>query len=91
MTYDYLKIVLPKFRLYLRIDNVPAILSKMTGFPGMWTQYSATVGHISCCAVLKKVRCYFAVCAGVSYGKVKILMSGLKTYNFQGPLQLAGW
>jgi hypothetical protein len=63
----------------------------MVGFPVIWTQYLATVGHISCCAVLKKVRCYFAVCAGVSYGKVNILMCGLKTYSFQGPLQLGSW
>jgi hypothetical protein len=91
MSYDYLKIVLPKFRLHWCIDKVPPILSKMVGFPGNWTQYSATVRHINCYAVLKKKLCYFAVCAGMSYGKVNILMSGLKTYNFQVPLQLTGW
>jgi hypothetical protein len=91
MSYNYLKIVLPKFRLSWCVDKVSPILSKMVGFPVIWTWYSVIVGNISCCAVLKKVRCYFAVCAGVSYGKVKILMSGLKTCNFQGPLQLAGW
>jgi hypothetical protein len=91
MSYNYLQVVLPKIRLYWCIDKVPPILSKIVGFPRIWRPYAATVGHISCCAVLKKVRCYFAVCAGVSYGKVKVLMSGFKTYSFQGPLLLAGW
>jgi len=62
MSYDYLKIVLPKFRLYWCIDKVPPILSKMVGFFGIWTQYSATVGHINCYAVLKKVMLFRCLC-----------------------------
>lgn len=42
-------------------------------------RYPSTVGHINCYAVLKKVRCYFAVSVGMLYGKEKILTSGLKT------------